>query len=93
MNYLGDPTVVIIDWGTEKGSSRVHTFVLTVTIPACQTRDQELAYAEYACLAAARQARSAGGQVLSGTIQAQPNVLPGVQINLATYVYNPTAAS
>lgn len=92
MIYYGDPTVTIIDWSFEKGAIRIHSFILTVTIPACQTRDQELAYAEYACLAAARQARSQGGQVTSGTIQAQPNTLPGVPINLATYVYNPVAS-
>jgi hypothetical protein len=67
------------------------TFSLTVTIPQCQTRDQELAYAEYACLACARQARAAGGQVTSGVIQAQPNMLPGPQIALATYTYTPQA--
>lgn len=69
------------------------SFTLTVTIPSCQTRDQELAYAEYACRAAARQVRASGGQPTHGTILAQPNTLPGVPIVLATYVYAPFAPS
>jgi hypothetical protein len=69
-------------------------FVLTVTPPICQTRDQELAYFEYAAFAAARNVRAAGGQVTSGTISApigtgQASVVP--QIVLGTYVYNPIA--
>jgi hypothetical protein len=92
--FLAFQHVTIIDYGpAEIGSASptVASFFLTVTIPQCQTRDQELAYAEYACLACARQARSLGGQVTSGIIQAQPNMLPGPQIALATYTYKPIA--
>jgi hypothetical protein len=94
--YLTGEPAALLDFGPlEIGSATptVATFFLTVTIPQCQTRDQELAYAEYACLACARQARALGGQVTSGIIQAQPNMLPGPQIALATYTYKPIAPS
>lgn len=68
-------------------------FTLSVTIPPSQNRDQELAFAEYAILAAARQARAAGGQVTSGTVLMSALTQPNQAAPLATYAYAPLAAS
>lgn len=61
------------------------TFVVTIDVPASPTRAVELFYIDRGLEIAANMARSAGGQVLSGTMETDQFLA------LGSYVYTPTA--
>jgi hypothetical protein len=62
------------------------TFTVSITLPACTTRDIELALVERALEICAQRSRSAGGQVTSGNVADGP-------LLLGSYTYTPVAPS